>query len=930
MFFDFETFPSAVDTEKLVCSNHSKTNVHCKCSLSKNVDRLIPLSYSLIIINRVDKHIVEKVNYIKNTNYDEEVADHFCETLKFLRYKYGYKIYKLSESLINMTSGQVLMHKNAIKCQNCYKLFSNYPSDLKVKQRNHYSNGLNYIKPICNSCNLNINALRMSIPAFAHNFQGFDSNLIIASIVKYFGDEVNVLAKNSENLMSIKVSPFHFKDSKSFLNSSLSNLVELMKDGKSIAQLIESFSYVTEMCTDSKNILNEYKFNLLLKKNCFPYEYLDNSSKFNSSSFPEHKHFYSSLKEENVSLADYNIGKEVFKTFKCRNMWDYLKIYNYLDVILLATVFLNFSETISQKLNIYPEHFISLPGFAFEAAKRTIMINESNSCLIETIPPNMKNLYFETLNNIRGGTVFNNQRFSVSSDFADILYELAEQDEKDKLDELHKLNESVEENIFYFDQTNLYGHSLSQALPYGNYKMVSDELINQINNNLDDESKLEYIIPEYHPSNAKSHTGYFFNIEILSIPEYLSQFPPVSDHYKPSPDELSDLSKNIFSSHHPNVKMIIGSKLISNMHPKSNYLTHYSNLKYILTLGVKCTVNYGYQFSQLPIFKQYIKMCQEMRKNCKSAIEKKLWKDLANIIFGKTIENILKYTDVKYVSSASKLKTLMTGLGRGSKGVCDIGTFKIINKNLVQVSCKRKNIKAVNPVPIGFTVLELSKLLMIKTFWSHIQPHFKDNCEIIYSDTDSLIMKLKSNSLTEDLKSLRHIFDFSNLDVTDQIRQTFSASELETNRGVVGKLKSDTKSNRIHCFCGLSKKCYSFISAPHNDKRSKIFKSSITSKRLRKNKLTFKTFIKILADRDYNTMDGYRLTKKSHSVFRTREIIKGLSLFDTNIFLKNCGICCLPFSPTNFNHFKCTDNSCVINRIYLNILRSKMNKLTYV
>ena len=328
-------------------------------------------------------------------------------------------------------------------------------------------------------------------------------------------------------------------------------------------------------------------------------------------------------------------------------MWDYLKIYNYLDVILLATVFLNFSETISQKLNIYPEHFISLPGFAFEAAKRTIMINESNSCLIETIPPNMKNLYFETLNNIRGGTVFNNQRFSVSSDFADILYELAEQDEKDKLDELHKLNESVEENIFYFDQTNLYGHSLSQALPYGNYKMVADEMINQINNNLDDESKLEYIIPEYHPSNAKSHTGYFFNIEILSIPEYLSQFPPVSDHYKPSPDELSDLSKNIFSSHHPNVKMNIGSKLISNMHPKSNYLTHYSNLKYILTLGVKCTVNYGYQFSQLPIFKQYIKMCQEMRKNCKSAIEKKLWKDLANIIFGKTIENILKYTDVK-------------------------------------------------------------------------------------------------------------------------------------------------------------------------------------------------------------------------------------------------------------------------------------------
>ena len=123
---------------------------------------------------------------------------------------------------------------------------------------------------------------------------------------------------------------------------------------------------------------------------------------------------------------------------------------------------------------------------------------------------------------------------------------------------------------------------------------------------------------------------------------------------------------------------------------------------------------------------------------------KKLWKDLANIIFGKTIENILNYTDVKYVTTASQLKRLMSGLGLSSKGFVDVGVPKIINKNLVQVTIKRKNINAINPVPIGFTVLELSKLLMIKTFWSHIQPHFKNKCEILYSDTDSLILKLKS------------------------------------------------------------------------------------------------------------------------------------------------------------------------------------------
>ena len=144
--------------------------------------------------------------------------------------------------------------------------------------------------------------------------------------------------------------------------------------------------------------------------------------------------------------------------------------------------------------------------------------------------------------------------------------------------------------------------------------MVSKELIDEVNKNLLNENKLEQLIPEYKAYNLKSHTGYFFNIDITKIPEHLSQFPPVSDHYKPSPDELSDLSKDIFTSHSPNSKLKIGKKLLSNMHTKSNYLIHYSNLKYLLTIGVKCFVNYGYQFSQLPIFKKYIKMCQENEK----------------------------------------------------------------------------------------------------------------------------------------------------------------------------------------------------------------------------------------------------------------------------------------------------------------------------
>ena len=81
------------------------------------------------------------------------------------------------------------------------------------------------------------------------------------------------------------------------------------------------------------------------------------------------------------------------------------------------------------------------------------------------------------------------------------------------------------------------------------------------------------------------------------------------------------------------------------------------------TIGVKCFVNYGYQFSQLPIFKKYIKMCQEMRKIANPQLKKIMERFSKYNFLVKLLKNILNYTDVKYVNTTSQLKRLMSGLG---------------------------------------------------------------------------------------------------------------------------------------------------------------------------------------------------------------------------------------------------------------------------
>ena len=66
---------------------------------------------------------------------------------------------------------------------------------------------------------------------------------------------------------------------------------------------------------------------------------------------------------------------------------------------------------------------------------------------------------------------------------------------------------------------------------------------------------------------------------------------------------------------------------------------------------------------------------------------------------------------------------------------------------------------------VGFAILELSKLHMYETYYDKLQPFFgQENLKLHYIDTDGMILIMKTEKITIDLKYLADIFDFSNLD----------------------------------------------------------------------------------------------------------------------------------------------------------------------
>ena len=80
------------------------------------------------------------------------------------------------------------------------------------------------------------------------------------------------------------------------------------------------------------------KFVLLLKKGVYPYEYMDSWERFNETSLPPKKYFYSKLILEDTSDKDYAHAQKVFNEY-CTDMDDYHDLYVQIGKFLLADVF---------------------------------------------------------------------------------------------------------------------------------------------------------------------------------------------------------------------------------------------------------------------------------------------------------------------------------------------------------------------------------------------------------------------------------------------------------------------------------------------------------------------------------------------------------------------------------------------------------------
>jgi hypothetical protein len=117
--------------------------------------------------------------------------------------------------------------------------------------------------------------------------------------------------------------------------------------------------------------------------------------KFDETSLPSKKEFYSKLNESDISDAEYSHALNIWETFNIKNMGDYHDLYLKTDVGLLADVFESFRVIAKRDYGLDPANYYTLPNYAWDA-----MLKKTNVELEQFTDINMYQLVEQGL---RGG-----------------------------------------------------------------------------------------------------------------------------------------------------------------------------------------------------------------------------------------------------------------------------------------------------------------------------------------------------------------------------------------------------------------------------------------------------------------------------------------------------------------------------------------------
>ena len=202
----------------------------------------------------------------------------------------------------------------------------------------------------------------------------------------------------------------------------------------------------------------------------------------------------------------------------------------------------------------------------------------------------------------------------------------------------------------------------------------------------------------------------------------------------------------------------------------------------------------------------------------KNAFEKNFFKLMNNSVFGKTMENVRKYVDIKLVRDGKQARKLINKPNFEGR--------TIFTSNLVAIHMGKKRVPMYKPKYLGMSILDISKTLMYDFHYGYIKPKYGEKAKLLFTDTDSLKYLIKTEDFYKDIsKDVHKWFDTSNYPIDHP-----SGIYTDVNKMVIGMFKDEEGGKIITEFVGLRAKNYFYECEKKEHKKCKGIKKSVTKK----------------------------------------------------------------------------------------------------
>ena len=112
-------------------------------------------------------------------------------------------------------------------------------------------------------------------------------------------------------------------------------------------------------------------------------------------------------------------------------------------------------------------------------------------------------------------------------------------------------------------------------------------------------------------------------------------------------------------------------------------------------------------------------MNTKLRQKVNNNFEKDFFKPRNNAVFGKTMENVRKYRNVKLVTTERKRNYLVSE--------SNYHTTKTFTENVLAMEMRKIQILMNKAVYLGLSALDLSKTVMYEFWYDYVKPKYGEN-----------------------------------------------------------------------------------------------------------------------------------------------------------------------------------------------------------